>query len=106
VLKTLERLGLTVVDVQVYLYLSKKGPLKVFEIASALKITETQIHLSLNNLVSKEMVHSATKYSAVYTAISFEKVLDEFMRKTEKETEFLQANRNNILSKWTTTDKI
>jgi sugar-specific transcriptional regulator TrmB/CBS domain-containing protein len=100
VIKALVDIGLTQMDSQVYLLLAKKGPLKGKEIFKALKINRQQLYRSLKNLQSKGIVSSTLERPARFSAISFEKVLDMFIKSKADEAQRLQQQRSEILSLW------
>jgi sugar-specific transcriptional regulator TrmB len=99
-LATLKRLGLTNREAQVYLYLSRRGPLEKDELVSGLKLPKTHICLIINKLISKRMVRAASDCSIVYTATSMEIVLDEFIETSKDQIKALQENRDKLLSAW------
>ena len=100
VIKALVNVGLTPMDSQVYLLLAKKGPLKGKEIFKALKINRQQLYRSLKNLQNKGIVSSTLERPARFSAISFENVLDMFIKSKADEAQRLQQNRSEILSLW------
>jgi len=100
VLKALVDIGLTQMDSQVYLLLTKKGPLKGKEIFKTLKINRQQLYRSLKNLQNKGIVNSTLERPARFSAISFENVLDMFIKSKADEAQRLQQHRNEILSLW------
>jgi sugar-specific transcriptional regulator TrmB len=99
-LKALENLGLTKMDAQIYAYLEKKGPHAEKDLLSALKTAKNQLHLSLKNLIDKEMITCSAECSTKYCAIPLEKVLEKFLQTAIKEVEDLQVNRQTILEAW------
>ena len=104
VLKTLVNLGFTQIDAKIYIFLAKKGAKKGRDIRRALKITKQQLYPSLRTLQKKGIVSSTIEYPARFSAISFEKVLDLFIKAKIEETQRLQQSKDEILSKWQTLD--
>jgi sugar-specific transcriptional regulator TrmB len=104
VLNTLVNFGLTQIEAQIYIFLAKKGAQKGREIRKALKITKQQLYPSLRNLQTKGIVSSTIEHPARFSALSFEKVLDLFIRAKVEETQRLQQSKDEILSKWQTFD--
>jgi sugar-specific transcriptional regulator TrmB len=102
VLKTLSDLGLTRLDSKVYIYLAKKGPQKGRDIAKALKVQKPQLYRSLKNLQSKAIVSATLERPARFSAASFEKVLDLFIRTKLEEAQNIQTEKNKLLSSWKT----
>ena len=101
-IEALKKLGLTETDAKVYIYLAKKGPLEEKDLAKKLKLTQHQLCISLKKLLTKGMVNSFTDRSTKYSAIAFEKVLDQFMKSAKKQAKTLKANREELLSTWQT----
>jgi sugar-specific transcriptional regulator TrmB len=99
-LKALKSLGLTDMDAQVYVYLSKKGPHEENDLADALNLTKHQLCLSIDSLLTRGMVSTIPERSTKYFAIPLEKVLDEFMKVTKEQAKALQASRKELLSTW------
>jgi sugar-specific transcriptional regulator TrmB len=77
-LKTLERLGLKRLDAEVYVYLLQNDPKKARDIAEALETYKHQLYRSLRNLQRKGMVRGSQKRPAQFSAVSLDKVLDQF----------------------------
>ncbi|HTY76108.1 MAG TPA: helix-turn-helix domain-containing protein, partial [Candidatus Nanoarchaeia archaeon] len=100
VLKTLIDLGLTRLDSQVYIYLAKKGPQKGQEISKGLKIQKQQLYRSLKNLQGKGIVESSLKHPAQFSAVSFDKVVDIFVKAKMAEANRIQENKEEILASW------
>jgi sugar-specific transcriptional regulator TrmB/CBS domain-containing protein len=103
VFKTLTNLGLKPLDSKVYLFLAKKGTSKGSDISKALKINRPQLYLSLKSLQSKGIVSSTLQRPAHFSAISFEELLDRFIKTMMSNALDLQQNRNKILSHWQST---
>ena len=97
-LDTLVSLGLTRLDAQVYVFLTKKGPQAENYLASAMKITEQQLHLSLKNLHEKGFITSKTENQTVFSAVPLEKVIDNIVKAKTEETQRIQQYRESLLS--------
>jgi len=106
VLKTLVSLGLTQMDAKIYVFLAKKGAQRGIDIRKTLRITKQQLYPSLRSLQKRGIVSSTLEHPARFSAISFEKVLDLFIKAKVEETQRLQRNKKEILSKWQTMDII
>ena len=99
-LRTLESFGLKRVDAEVYVYLAKKGPQKGKEISKALKVQKPQLYRSLKNLQSKAIVSATLERPARFSAVSFEKVLDLFIRAKMEEAQAIQHEKSKLVSSW------
>jgi sugar-specific transcriptional regulator TrmB len=100
VFKILANLGFEDIDAQVYVYLAKKGMNKASNIGQALKLTKQQLYPSLKRLQSKGIVTLTLEHPARFGVLSFEKVLDLFIKAKIEETRSLQRSKTQILSDW------
>jgi sugar-specific transcriptional regulator TrmB len=102
VLKTLGDLGLTRIDSKIYIYLAKRGPQKGKQISKALKIQKYQLYRSLKKLQSKAIVSATLEHPARFSVVSFEKVIDLFIRAKLEEAQSIQHEKSDLLSTWQT----
>ena len=100
VLKTLTNLGLTQLEAKVYLYLSKRGPQKAGDTAKALKLAKQQLYPTLKRLRRKGIVTSTLEHPARFSALSFDKVLDLFVKAKMDEVQQVQRNKDELISDW------
>ena len=100
VLRTLESLGLSQSDAQVYVFLGKRGSQKAIDIAKALRMPKQQLYVVLKNLQSKAIVNATLERPARFSAVPFEKVLDLFVRARMEEAKRIQHGKNGFLSDW------
>jgi sugar-specific transcriptional regulator TrmB len=100
VLNTLANLGFDEVDAKVYVFLAKKGTKKASDICKALKLTKQQLYPGLKRLQGKGIVTSTLEHPAMFQVLSFEKVLDLFIKAKIEETHSLQQSKAQILSDW------
>jgi len=100
VLRTLESLGLSQSDAQVYVFLGKRGSQKAIDIAKALRMPKQQLYVVLKNLQSKAIVNATLERPARFSAVPFEKVLDLFVRARIEEAQRIQQGKNEFLSDW------
>ncbi len=100
VLKTLESLGFTKLEAQVYIFLGRKGPQKGISIIKALKIPKQQIYLILKNLQSKGIVNASIEHPAEFSALPFEKALDIFVKEKIEEAQQIECGKEEILLDW------
>jgi sugar-specific transcriptional regulator TrmB len=100
VFKTLYGLGLTRIETQIYIHLAKKGPLKGNEIAKNLKVTKQQLYPSLRNLQRKGIVNATLEHPARFSTISFEKVVDLFVKSKLEEAQCIEENKKELFDSW------
>ena len=98
--KTLESLGLKHLDAAVYVYLSQNDPQKAKDIAEALETYKRQLYRSLKNLHRKGMVSASQERPARFSAVPFDKVLDQFSKANREEAKRIEQNKEKILSHW------
>lgn len=100
ILNTLQSLGLSSLDAEVYLFLGKKGPKKAGELVQSLHIPKQQLYAILKNLQSKGIINATLEHPARFSAEPFEKVLDLFLKAKIEEVQLIQGNKNEILTDW------
>jgi sugar-specific transcriptional regulator TrmB len=100
VLKTLQDLGLTRLDSQIYIYLSKKGLQKGAEISKGLKVQKQPLYRCLKHLQSRGIVTATLEHPAKFSAVSFDKVVDIFVKVKMAEAQRIQENKKELLAKW------
>jgi sugar-specific transcriptional regulator TrmB len=100
VLKTLESLGFSQPDAQVYVFLGRRDPQKARDLVKALKIPKQQLYIILRKLQSKGIVNATLERPARFSAVPFEKVLDLFVKAKMEEAQRIQQGKAEILSDW------
>ena len=101
VIKALIGLGLSRSDAEVYVYLAKKGPQTVVDLARALNITKHKIYSRLENLQIKGLV---TEDRTLFSALPFEEALDLLIKTKKEQAQALQESKEELLAKWKTKD--
>ena len=94
IIKTLVGLGLSQIDAEVYIFLSTVGPQNARNIADMLKLYKQELYRSLKRLQVKGIVNSSAERPAVFSSISFDKVLDLFLVVKKEEANVLQESRD------------
>jgi len=100
VLKTLEGLGLSRIDAEVYVYLSKKGPKKGRELADVLQVTKQQLYPSLKNLKNKGIVTVSLERPALFSAVAFEKALELLIEIKVEQAKAIKETKKELLDSW------
>jgi sugar-specific transcriptional regulator TrmB len=98
--KTLISLGFTEIDADVYIHLTREGPKKISEIATALELYSRRLHRVLKKLQSKGIIRSSQECPDTFLAVSFDKVLDLFIKANIEEAKALMQNKKELLSSW------
>jgi sugar-specific transcriptional regulator TrmB len=99
-IKSLMDLGLSRCDAQIYVYLALAGPKMVDELADAIKIHKKRVRVTAEKLQEKGMLISSSKLPVVFSAVSFDRVLDKFMRANVDEANRLAKEKEKILALW------
>jgi sugar-specific transcriptional regulator TrmB len=100
VIKALKGLGLSSVDVQVYIFLARTGPQKVSEIALALNLPENKVDRSLKELRKIRIIKASIEYPLKFVAVPFEEMIDLFIEVKREQAKNMQESREELLSKW------
>jgi sugar-specific transcriptional regulator TrmB len=100
IIKSLESLGLSQTDAQVYIYLATTGPKKARDVIKALKINKRQVYRSLKRLQNKGITVTNNERPFLFSAVPFEEVLDLLMEIKKEQAQALQESRKEFLSNW------
>lgn len=100
VMKTLESLGLSEVDSQTYIFLGKKGPQRAKDMARSLRLPKQTLYRAIKNLQSKGIITATLEHPARFSAVSFEKVIDLFVKAKTEEVRRIEEDKPNLLSDW------
>jgi sugar-specific transcriptional regulator TrmB len=100
IIKTLATLGLSLVDAKIYYLIASNGPLNAKKIADMLKLSRQQVYRALRRLQNRGLINSTLNRSAIFSALTFEEVLDLFMKEKWKEASALSKRRDELLSDW------
>ena len=105
IIKALKGLGLTQVDAQIYVFLTKEGPHRMEKIALALNLPENKVDRSLKELQSISIVKASIEYPLEFVALPFEDVIDLFIEVKKEQAKTMQESREELLSSWRETIK-
>lgn len=100
IVKILDNFGFSKDDAEVYIYLAKKGPKREIDLSKALKLTEKKLDLILKNLQSKGIVTTTVEQSELFSALSFEIVLDQLVKSHIKRASAITENREELIASW------
>jgi sugar-specific transcriptional regulator TrmB len=99
-LETLASFGFKKSDARIYVFLAKNGPRTARDLETALKMPRWQIYKSLRNLRVKRAVTSILHRPAIFSAISFEKVVDIAAKAKIEEAEQDRASTDQAILYW------
>ena len=78
--ETLKKFGVSEKEAEIYLFLGKKGAVKLGTITEYLKMNRGQVYRSLKRLQKKGLIEIVLESPARFAAIPLEKVIDSFIR--------------------------
>ena len=90
IIKILESFGFKRIEAEVYVYLAKKGPQKANDLADALRIHKRQLYSILKKLQTKGLVIATHKQTKVFSAIDFEKTLDQLVKENVEQAKAMK----------------
>ncbi len=99
-LNTLEGLGLSQTDSQIYVCLASEGPRNRKEIMATLSLGKHQLYHSLKQLLNKGLIYMSLSRPVTFYAVPLEQALNSLLEKENKQAENLERNRETILSYW------
>lgn len=97
---TLKDFGLTDKEVEVYIFLGKRGALKGGDITKQLRIQKGQVYRTLKSLQKKGLVEATLEYPTRFTAVPFEKLIDSFIESKREEVALIEEKKKDLLSDW------
>jgi sugar-specific transcriptional regulator TrmB len=104
ILKSLENLGLSKRDAEVYMYLAKNGQKTAREIMTGLGISKQKLYIIMKNLRNKNVVIVNNRRLSTFEAISFKKVLDLIIKIKKEQSEAILETKKELLSNWKKVD--
>jgi sugar-specific transcriptional regulator TrmB len=99
-LETLAGFGFKQPDAKIYIFLAKNGPHTARDLEAALKMPKWQIYKSLRNLREKGTTTSILHRPALFSALSFEKVIDLAAKAKIEEAQRDQARTDQAMLYW------
>ena len=100
VLRALKEFGISETEANVYVYLAKKGSKSSVELAKALKMPAQKLNSTLQNLEKKGLLMSTSSHSAVFSALSFEKVLECLVHMKVQKAKEINEKKIELLALW------
>lgn len=98
--KILKDAGLTEKEMEVYVFLAKRGVLTSRQAARQLRKDKAQVLRILKSLQSKGLAESTLEAPKRFTAVSLEKVLDAFVKTKRDEATLIERTKNELLLYW------
>ena len=98
--KVLKNFGLTEKEAEVYIFLAKHGVLKGGEIAKGIKTDKAEVYRILKSLQTKGLLESTLEAPTRFTTVTFETVLDLFVKAKRDEAALIESTKKDLLSDW------
>lgn len=98
--RILKDFGLTEKESDVYIFLAKHGTLKRIEIAKQTRIDRAEVYRIVQSLQSKGFLEATLEAPARFVAVSFEKVIDSFIKERRDEASLVEKAKSSLLSDW------
>lgn len=99
-MEVLQELDFSQKDAEVYIYLAKEGAKKSNELAVGLMMTERQLYPVLKSLKLKGAIISNPICPRLFTALSFEEVLKNYVRKEAEIASTIVKARKELIDSW------
>jgi sugar-specific transcriptional regulator TrmB len=100
ILVALKNFGLGDKEVEVYILLAKRGPLKGTEIAKLIKRSKGQAYRILKNLQKKGFAEITLEHPKRFIAISFEKTIEIIAKTKRYELSRIEDSTKDLLNDW------
>ena len=98
--ETLKKFGVSEKEAEIYLFLGKKGAVKLGTITEYLKMNRGQVYRSLKRLQKKGLIEIVLESPARFAAIPLEKVIDSFIRSKKEEVTQIEETKKDLLYDW------
>jgi sugar-specific transcriptional regulator TrmB len=99
-MEVLQKFGLSKKEAEVYIYLSKEGAKKISELVVGLTMTKRQLYHIVKSLELKGVIVSNPSYPRLFTALSFEEVLRDYLRKEAEIASTILKYRKELIDSW------
>ncbi len=100
VLNLLQEIGLTRDEAKVYVCLAKRGPQTIKALTDNLQISRSQVAKALKGLKEKQIATRRKKYSTHFQAITFEKILTDYVKIQFNQARKMQEKRATLIADW------
>lgn len=98
--KALRKFGLTEKEGEIYIFLTKRGAQKTGKIAEQLKKNKGLVYRILKSLQKKGLVEATLEHPTRFTAVSFEKIIDSFIKSKREEVKKIEESKRDLISDW------
>jgi sugar-specific transcriptional regulator TrmB len=99
-LETLASFGFKQPDAGIYIFLAKNGPHTAKDLETALKMPKWQVYKSLRNLRERGTITSILQRPVLFSAVSFEEVIDLAAKAKIEEAKRNHASTSQAMVYW------
>ncbi len=96
----LKKSGLSEKDIEVFIFLNRKGPQKGTEIARKLNMNRGQVYRILKGLESKSFVEATLERPKKFIAVPLKGVIDSFIESKKEEVARIEKSKRDLLTDW------
>jgi sugar-specific transcriptional regulator TrmB len=100
VLKIFKGFEFSRAETEVYVYLAKNGSSKGRDLAIGLRTAKQRLYPILNNLQEKGIVTRTPETPTVFTALTFEELLDLYVRLNMEQAQLISETKVELLADW------
>ena len=97
VIKALTGLGLSRLDAELYVYITKKGAQKIDDLVQAFNIEKHKLNSNINNLKNKKLL---VRCRTGVSAIPFEEALELLIVQKKQQTQSVQESIEECIFDW------
>jgi len=99
-MKVLRDLGLSRREAEVYVFLSRRGPLGANSVSTMLKIERVQTYRALKSLQEKGIVEATLETPTRFSAVPFDSLLNSLIATRKSRISELEAQKEALLDYW------
>ena len=96
----LKNLGLTEKETDIYVFIGQHGVQRSGEIAKGIKTHRAEVYRMLKSLQMKGFVQQTLESPSRFTAVSFEIIIDSFVKTKRQEASSIENRKRDLLEDW------
>ena len=100
IVEVLRKSGLGEREIEVFIFLNRKGPQKGTHVAKQLKMNRGQVYRILNSLVRRSFVEATLERPKIFIPVPFKRVIDSFIQLRKDEFTNIEESKQNLISDW------
>lgn len=98
--KILTHVGLTEKEIDLYIFIAKRGELKGTEVAKQTRIDKAEVYRILKRLQRKGLLQLTMQAPARFATVPFEKVIDSLVKARKDEATLIENSKEDLLNDW------